>query len=276
MDEEENRSEDSGNLLASNDEEYADENVPSPNKTTIWSIIDSQHKHLSKLRSANDRLIAMLLAVGIDESEDFDQNNEEVEDEETDEMEDDPLMAVLRNQSRQITRFQERNDALQTLLSQKENEESGEEMLNFSQSFSSDDLSDFIENYFQDSGENESTDADDDSSSSAEDKDPYKNPIPQTSTGITHRKPREKKRLRDVPTVTVEDLFGSESDDDDDKYKGDSSNFAGKSVACEDVLDDWAKNSSRSNSDSDGSSDSSSSSEISQNTLEDTTSNKET
>ena len=153
-----------------NHEEYEEINLPTDDNPDIWSIINSQQREILRLQTSNDRLLAKLLAAGVDEAEVFDQAEHNDDEQEDDDFESSPLLIILRNNRRQSDRLQRRHDDLASLLAVKEaeNDQLLEESLNLETLWGDDsDMSDFLESYFQSSGDE--SNSEDDSKDSNED-----------------------------------------------------------------------------------------------------------
>ena len=97
--------------------------MPSDDSPTVWSIITQQTRDIERLQSANDRLIARLLAAGVNESlvfEDAEENTQEP----SDYIELSPLTILLRNNNNQIAKLEKKSEQLNALLISKETEQS--------------------------------------------------------------------------------------------------------------------------------------------------------
>ena len=236
---------------------------------SLWSLIDSNHKKISRLQTSNDRIIARLLAAGVDEFELFEQDDHsEEEDEEN--FGSNPLHTFVGSQMSRMDKLQERNEKLSSLLILTEAEATEtqyQDEVNFG-SLDSDDLSEFLNSYFHDS-DDKSSDKDDEI-----DEDPINNPQPSTSSGITHKRERTSKRSKnEEPTITFEDLFGSsDSDLENSNNQDDSSRSTedpmkkeSENNVCRGTLDDSIGENLVESSETS----SNSNNEISQNTLQD-------
>ena len=146
--------------------------LPAENSPTVWSIIKQVERENLALQGANDALIAKLLAVGLDDSLVFNDNDQQEEDG-TEEIESNPIIVILSSNNRTLLRLQKRNDELTALLKSREAEERKSP-----ETISS--LFGFFESDFEDYSD---TDTEEDKT------DPINNPQPSTSSGITHPKP---------------------------------------------------------------------------------------
>ena len=228
------------------------DNADNTNRNTLWNVITQQHRHILRLRRTNERLRIRFVAETLWTSESDEIPEDDSENVELPPPGDDPLVSIISNNTRQILDLEKSNVRIMTLLLLKQIEKIQTPEINFD-GFSLDDffnsLDDTenadcnsemsIEDSFLKSEMSPSTglsllepltenpptqkfssDAIDDTENSiGPSSNPFENPVPSTSSGITKRKrcdtdnsEPEQKRLRFEYSLT--DLFGMDSEED--------------------------------------------------------------